>query len=124
MHITARFNVGGKPVLLDEDTGFLRFEIRGAIGHLKENRMDAEGNIHQQQMLNGERVRLPELLEAESATLGSLLKAIEQDEERLRGPLVRNGHLRTTKTMNPVTGQFEYSTDGMKRLDVTGGRKI
>lgn len=89
MEIKARFAVNGSPVFLAESTGLLPMAMRNRIALLK-SRTDQQGNVHQQKNLNGDRLNLPELLEASAPTLGALLDAVEADELRLRGPLIRN----------------------------------
>lgn len=122
MQIKARVNVNGKPTVLDVETGFVSFEMRGVIDHLK-HRTDKNSNVWQQTILNGDRMNLPALLDVEDATLPALLDAVEKDEVRLRGPVIRNSHERVTRRMNHTTGRFEFVTQTAKSLDI-GDRKI
>lgn len=117
MRVVAKFSFNGSPVHLDEETGMVPLVMRGRIALLK-HRSDKTGNVFQQENLNGDRITKPELIEASAPTLAALLDAVEADELRLRGPVVRNSHERVVRRMNHTSGLFEYQTDGPKSLTV------
>lgn len=123
MRVIAKFSVGGSPVYLDEDLGSVRMSQRDRFALLKD-RTDKQGNVYKKTMLNGERVNLPELIEASAPTVIALLQAVEQDEVRLRGPVTRNSHERIYRRMNPVTGVYEHVTKDVKDIRTPGDRKI